>query len=881
MKRTTGVDIIIPVYNALDDLKNCLESIKKHTDLTLDRVIMIDDQSPDKNVYPYMQSVAGNGFVVLQNEENQGFSGTINRGLDYSDRDVILLNSDTIVTANWVEKIVECAYSDPSIGTVTPFSNNATLCSIPNFCQENVVPQGLSIDDYAALIERCSLKKYPRITVAVGFCMFIKREAVEAVGRFDKETFQRGYGEENDYCWRMEQLGYYHVLCDDTYIYHNGSASFVSKEKRKLMEEHERILQEWYPRQLQGNAEYVRDNPHQYLRTNVDMYARVKNGKKNLLYLLHLDFRPDSSNRFGGTQFHVNDLMNELRREYNVFVVARDESWLRLTIYLENDQISLRFPIGKRPDFQQFHNQKIAGILRNIMVGFEIDMVHVHHVVGLSFDVFYIAHELGLPLTVTFHDCYYICPTEKLLKNGTTFCGGECEDCAGCLNSQLGYARQVDYLPLWRKKCQEVLAFCDVLVAPSESAKAVYANIYPDMASKIRVVPHGMDPFVNEPTAFREATPGFACTIEHAFAGDYSISGWAYQQDKDCSTMETSVRIEDGEGNRGEYRGVQTLRTDVSEAKGNKLYRNSGFHIPIPDSYFASGDLKLQIVMRSGEEEFCSDVHTVRGYKKREYEKKRIAFLGGLYAGKGSQLAYQMITQSGSKYDWYLIGGLGDPSLVTLTAKNVRKIGWYPREAVTDLLRQNRIDLVCILPILAETFCYTLSEAELAGVPALVTDIGATGERIRTEQAGWFIPVNSNAAEALAALDGIFADEAALTATREHLAAFTHRSIKEMCGEYSEIYRSFPCAQKTDGDFDKQLLYNGFVMGQGGSCGEGADMDLLQRINELEATLQIINQSLSYRLVKFLNRQKLPFKSQIKKLIGFAYRMYRKIKYER
>lgn len=881
MKRTTGVDIIIPVYNALADLKVCLESIKKHTDLTLDRVIMIDDQSPDAEVYPYMQSMAGEGIVVLQNEENQGFSGTINRGLSYSGRDVILLNSDTIVTKNWVDKIVACAYSDAAIGTVTPFSNNATLCSIPNFCQENVVPYGHSIDEYAAIIERCSLKKYPRITVAVGFCMFIKREAVEAVGRFDKETFQRGYGEENDYCWRMEQLGYYHVLCDDTYIYHNGSASFISKEKRKLMEDHQRILQERYPKQFQGNAEYVRDNPHQYLRSNVDMYARVKNGKKNLLYLLHLDFRPDSSNRFGGTQFHVNDLMNELCREYNVFVVARDESWLRVTAYLEEDQISLRFPIGKQPDFQKFHDKRIADILREMMLGFEIDLVHVHHVVGISFDIFYIAHELGLPLSVTFHDYYYICPMEKLLKNGATYCGGNCEDCGACLSGKLGYARQVDYLPVWRKKCREVLALCDVLVTPSEAAKAVYASVYPDIASRIRVIPHGMDPFIKEPAAFREATKGFASAIDQAFCGDYSISGWAYQQDQDCSFMETVARIEDGEGNRGEYRGIQTTRMDISEAKGNNLYRNCGFQIPIPDNYFAAGDLKVQLVMRNGKEEFCGNVHTVKGYKKRDYKKKRIAFLGGLNEAKGSQLAYQMITQSGSKYDWYLIGGLGDPSLVTLSASNVRKIGWYPREAVTELLRQNRIDLVCILPIWPETFCYTVSEAELAGVPVLVTDIGAPGERIRADRTGWVVPANATAAEALSILDGIFADEASLAATREHLATFEHRSIRQMCAEYSDIYRAFPCAQKAGGDFDKQLLYNGLVMGQGGICGDGMDVDLLQRISELEATLHNINQSLSYRLVKFLNREKLPFKKQIKKLIGFAYRMYRKIKYER
>ena len=65
MKRQNGIDIVIPVYNALEDLKLCVESIKKHTDLTLDRLVLIDDRSPDANVFPYMMSLEQPGIVVL------------------------------------------------------------------------------------------------------------------------------------------------------------------------------------------------------------------------------------------------------------------------------------------------------------------------------------------------------------------------------------------------------------------------------------------------------------------------------------------------------------------------------------------------------------------------------------------------------------------------------------------------------------------------------------------------------------------------------------------------------------------------------------------------------------------------------------------------
>ena len=109
--------------------------------------------------------------------------------MQYSeDRDVLLLNSDTVVTKGWMDKIIACAYSSPEIGTVTPMSNAATLCSVPVICVDNKIPENLSIDEYAELVERCSLKKYPRITAAVGFCMYIKRAVINEVGLFDAET---------------------------------------------------------------------------------------------------------------------------------------------------------------------------------------------------------------------------------------------------------------------------------------------------------------------------------------------------------------------------------------------------------------------------------------------------------------------------------------------------------------------------------------------------------------------------------------------------------------------------------------------------------------------------------------------------------------------
>ena len=880
MKQRAGVDIVIPVYNALEDLKLCVESIKKHTDLTLDRAVFIDDRSPDPEVYPYLKSIEGPGMLVLQNEKNRGFSGTVNHGMTVSDRDVILLNTDTVVTSGWIDKLVECAYSDPAIGTVTPFSNNATLCSVPNFCQENTIPYGLSIDEYAAEIERCSLKKYPRITVAVGFCMYIKREVIANTGLFDEATFQRGYGEENDFCWRAEQLGYYHVLCDNTYIYHSGSASFVSAEKMQLMKDHEQILLNWYPAQMHANDVYVRDNPDQYLRANVDLYAKLRNGRKNILEVLHLDFRTDASNNIGGTQFHVKDLVSGLRKDHNLFVLARAGEFLRLTVYLEEETLTLKFYVGKNPDFPLFYNKEIAKVYRNILQAFSIDAVHIHHIMGLSFDLFPITKEAGIPLVMTMHDNYFVCPSITLLENGTHYCQGAGQNCAECMNKQLGYAAQVAYLPLWQKRCREAMGMCDQLIAPSQAAKEVYAKVYPETADRIRVIPHGLDPTQQTVKEFLPGqTPGFSCYLDNALTNSHEISGWAIQENVDSKSCELLVRVEDSRGTSETYWALPVYRGDLAGAMNNDKYAYGGFTVQIPDAHFAAGKLKFQLIIRQEDSLFHSDVMEVNDYQPREKTRKRIAFLGGLNTAKGSDVAYQLMEHYGSKYDWYIIGGIGDGNLATLEKSNVFKLGWYKRENIRRILQQYRIDAVCILSICAETFCYTLSEAQLAGVPAVVTDIGALGERMRRDQTGWLVNADISAKELQQKLDAIFADEAQYAETLKQAADFHHRTVAQMCEDYRGVYSGLDGSKIQRTAFDANAIYMAYAQGTSDlmiSMSPEDSVLMMRRLNELETQMAALEQSLEYRMVRFFNRENFPFKKPIKWMIGFIYRIYKK-----
>ncbi len=236
------IDIVVCVHNALEDVKRCLKSVLEHS-LPNYRIIIVDDGSDDatKEYLEHFSKVQG--AILLRNDVANGYTLAANKGLRKSDaKYVILLNSDTIVTPHWLERMVSCANSDPKIGLVGPLSNTASWQSVPQIFDEdgdwaeNTLPDGISVKDMGLMIARYSGVSYPSIHFLNGFCILIKREVLQSIGYFDEQTFARGYGEENDYCIRARKAGWQLALADDTYVYHAQSKSYSHERRQKLAE---------------------------------------------------------------------------------------------------------------------------------------------------------------------------------------------------------------------------------------------------------------------------------------------------------------------------------------------------------------------------------------------------------------------------------------------------------------------------------------------------------------------------------------------------------------------------------------------------------------------------------------------------------------------
>lgn len=264
-RHVVSVDIIICAHNALDDVRRCLESVTSRT-MPPYKLTIVDDGSDEPTASYLREFMIGQPGRLLRNEVAMGYTRAANAGLRASAGDfAVLLNSDTIVTSLWLDRLVECAESDNRIGMVGPLSNTASWQSVPLTMEDgdwalNPLPNGMDADGMAVRVAECSSRVYPKVGFLNGFCILLRRSLIEDIGYFDEVAFGEGYGEENDYCLRATEAGWLLAVAEDTYVYHAQSRSYSNERRRKLVERSDQMLREKHDSRILVSLDATRDN---------------------------------------------------------------------------------------------------------------------------------------------------------------------------------------------------------------------------------------------------------------------------------------------------------------------------------------------------------------------------------------------------------------------------------------------------------------------------------------------------------------------------------------------------------------------------------------------------------------------------------------------
>ena len=241
----SSVSIVIPHWNNVDVLSECLESISA-TDFDNFEIIVVDNASSDNSVswvsanYPNVK--------LIENDKNYGYAGGCNIGAEAASGDLLIfLNNDTVQEKNWISNLVKTINSNDKIAAVQP--------KILNYYDRNIFDYaggaGGHMDIYCFPFARGRIFSFQendegqynnkeKCFWSSGTCFMVRRELFQKAGGFDESFF--AHMEEIDLCWRLYAMGFEVWVEPDSVIYHKNALTLPMYSHKKYYLNHRNSL---------------------------------------------------------------------------------------------------------------------------------------------------------------------------------------------------------------------------------------------------------------------------------------------------------------------------------------------------------------------------------------------------------------------------------------------------------------------------------------------------------------------------------------------------------------------------------------------------------------------------------------------------------------
>ena len=241
----SSVSIVIPHWNNVDVLSECLESIS-NTNFENFETIVVDNSSTDNSV----ASVRSNypNVKLIENDKNYGYAGGCNIGAEAASGDfLIFLNNDTVQEKDWISNLIKTINSDDKIAAVQP--------KILNYYDRNVFDyaggSGGHMDIYCFPFARGRIFSFQendegqynnkeKCFWSSGTCFMVRRELFQKAGGFDESFF--AHMEEIDMCWRLYAMGFEVWVEPDSVVYHKNALTLPMYSHKKYYLNHRNSL---------------------------------------------------------------------------------------------------------------------------------------------------------------------------------------------------------------------------------------------------------------------------------------------------------------------------------------------------------------------------------------------------------------------------------------------------------------------------------------------------------------------------------------------------------------------------------------------------------------------------------------------------------------
>ncbi len=263
------VSVIIVNYNTSDLLYQCVRSVYSQTTKSNCEVIVVDNNSSDGSVAMVQQKLSE--VILVSNTVNRGFSKANNQGIRRSNgRYVLLLNSDTVILDNAIDKMVEFAEKHADVYGLGPklLNSDGTLQkshrAFPSIKfgvykalgVQRLFPDNQTIKNYYS--SDADYDKTIEVETLSAACLMIRKSVLEHIGLLDEQSFM--YAEDADMCYRLRNAGGKVVFFPETEIIHHGGQSSQKNSYRAILAYYQaffRFYDKYYFRRILGPFSYL------------------------------------------------------------------------------------------------------------------------------------------------------------------------------------------------------------------------------------------------------------------------------------------------------------------------------------------------------------------------------------------------------------------------------------------------------------------------------------------------------------------------------------------------------------------------------------------------------------------------------------------------
>lgn len=227
---TTRVLHCITVYNGRQFVPRAIASAVRMAEASTASVdiLILDDASPEPGWSEELEQLClKSGVFYYRTPRNLGIPRNVSLGLltalehgyDY----VVINNSDVVFPKNLINTMLPVA-ALPNVGSVTAWSNNVSIYSIPNEDPDEYLASQETVDRICDVCTSTFAQDAVDIPAGISFCIMIPTEVVREVGIMDP-CFGKGYCEETDWSLRSLAAGYRLCLAPGAFVYHQGRGS--------------------------------------------------------------------------------------------------------------------------------------------------------------------------------------------------------------------------------------------------------------------------------------------------------------------------------------------------------------------------------------------------------------------------------------------------------------------------------------------------------------------------------------------------------------------------------------------------------------------------------------------------------------------------------